>query len=158
MSLDVVPDPAKQIDFHIKELEGLRAEISFYTHEIRWLERAAVIGPVTVYSWLAVQERLENSLTGLFAWWLPFILICFIWLRRRHAERSILRIASYLRKVEDHFALRTLGGWENYVEGLRSNPTTRWRKFSRTFWICIFVVCLLVPALVTFERSIGPFR
>lgn len=147
-------DAGKQADFHIKEVEGLRSEINFYSQEVRFMERAAIIGPVTVYSWLAVQERLENTPVAIMAWWLPLVLVCFIWRRKCHADNSIMRIASYLRKIEDHVALRSLGGWENYVQQMRTNPATKWRKFGFTYWIGVFAFCFVVPAIATINKIV----
>ena len=144
----------RHFDFHLKEFERLRDEIMYFSSEMRGMERAAVIGPVIAYSWLAVQgKQVADNAIVVIAWWLPLLLVFALARRRHFAFINILRIAGYIRRLEETLALPGLGGWEHHINDL----DTRRRRSSifvgdRLLWTLLCAVYFIIPCVATQQR------
>lgn len=148
---------AKSLDFHIKEFEHLRTEIMFFIGDLRFTERAAVIGPMFAYSWLAVQGRDGgDSALLVVAWWLPFILAVFLQRRRQYALQCIWRVAGYMRRLEEQIALPALGGWQHHMDEFRTGQGRPFWHADRIFWVCLLSLYFSVALIATYEKlSLG---
>lgn len=147
----------RQFDFHLKEFERLRDEIMYLSSEMRAMERAAVIGPVIAYSWLAVQSRqLADTTIVVLAWWLPLLLVFALARRRHFVFLNILRIAAYIRLLEDKLAFSHIGGWEHHINAL--DVRRRRNKIfvgDRLLWTLLCVVYVIVPLIATHGQLIA---
>jgi hypothetical protein len=105
---------AETKEFHLKEFQALRDEIMASFRELRFMERAAILGPVASYSWLATQSgSIKDPTMLVVAWWLPALLIWFLMRRYRVTYNEILRAAAYIRDMEKILSHPDLKGFGN---------------------------------------------
>jgi hypothetical protein len=127
-------------DFHIKEWESLRDEITSQIDHTRQLELATVAGMAAFYAWFATAKPpLSHFLLAL-----PSLLVLLAGLRSWGTLVRIQEIATYIRKIEAEFCLNKaeLIGWDR----------TRDRKFAKSspfkvsaalFWCAALAVSVL---------------
>jgi hypothetical protein len=142
--------------FLLKEYKTLKGDMLEAVKETRELERWAVAVVGGIWSWLvatkfehAVQE---TSVLIKFAWFLPFILVGFLFWRAWALTRYIDYLGKYLGKVEEAF----IKG-EKDASGEVLGFEKRWRPseectFKRRtfwwFWRGLIVVTFIFPALL----------
>ena len=84
---EIVPPSDSARQFHEKEFIALRDELLALFRDQRFFERAAVIGPVAAYSWLVAHgSGFREEPMHLVAWWLPPILMLFLFREERKGK------------------------------------------------------------------------
>ena len=110
--------PVANKDFHLKEYESLKQEVSEQIEHTRKLEIYAVGGIAAFYAWFIGAQTLPRELliiplllAGLGAW------------RSGASLKRINEIAAYLVHLEGVFALSSERlGWETHRKNNRSSP------------------------------------
>jgi hypothetical protein len=153
----MVPSSSSSIeertDFHIEEYKTLREEIMYLGREMRFLERAAVIGPVIAYSWLTIEgvNALELPMQ-VFAWWLPVFLVLFLMRRIHRTSNGVLLIAEYITLIENLIAAKSIGGWEHYIADRDKKNRNRQylRLGDRLFWYSLISLWAAASSTATY--------
>jgi hypothetical protein len=127
-------------DFHIKEWESLRDEITSQIDHTRKLELATVAGMAAFYAWFAsAKQPVSHFLLAL-----PSLLVLLAGLRAWGTLVRIQEIATYIRKIEKEFCLNKSGliGWDRTrdTEFARSSP---FKVSAALFWCAALVVSVL---------------
>jgi len=147
---EVAEADKKSVLFHLEEYKSLRAEIARWSQEIRYLERAGVIGPVILYSWLFANIANATKNPALFVLWLaPVVCAVFLWIRVVSIKRFGLVIAEYIKKIEATHRHPEVEGWEHFLATYRETKNTTWQRLVLTedgFWLLLTVAYALVAA------------
>lgn len=127
-------------EFHIKEWESLREEITSQIDHTRKLELATVAGMAAFYAWFASAKPPVSH----FLLTLPSLLVLLAGLRAWGTLVRIQEIATYIRKIEEAFSLGEAGliGWDRTRE--QDFPKSSPFKVSASlFWWVALVVSIL---------------
>jgi hypothetical protein len=125
--------PVANKDFHLKEYESLKQEVSEQVEHTRKLEIYAVGGIAAFYAWFIGAQPLPHELliipsllAGLGAW------------RSGAALKRINEIAAYLVKLEGVFAISDEKlGWETHR---KNNLTSPFLLSGTAFWGTLILV------------------
>lgn len=151
--------------FHIEEYRTLRAEISRWSADIRFLERAGVVGPVLLYSWLFTNDATVSKDPALLALWVtPIVCAIFMWVRIARIKRMIQQIAAYMITLEQAFRRPPIVGWEHHLQDFRGYRSEEGIGITEhAFWAILTAIYFLIagsriwPAVaVWMERAIVP--
>jgi hypothetical protein len=127
-------------EFHIKEWESLREEITSQINHTRKLEFATVAGMAAFYAWFAsAKPPVSHFLLAL-----PSLLVLLAGLRAWGTLVRIQEIAKYIRKIETAFCLDKAGliGWDRTRD--KDFPKSSPFKVSAAlFWIAALAVSVL---------------
>jgi hypothetical protein len=134
-------DPPKK-DFHLKEYELLKKEVSDQVEHTRKLELYAVGGIAAFYAWFMSPKTPPPSA----ALGIPLLLVLLGAWRSWAALARIKEIAGYLIQVEAVFALKEPGGWETYRT---KNPSRPFLLSAAAFWAGLVVVAGVAWVVLT---------
>lgn len=142
-----------QIEFHVAEYNGLRAEIALYSKQRVNAVIYTLIANATLLAFIIANVRSDNQFGELMvvAAWLPLLLIVSGWTYYYENTRNINRIAHYCMLLEDKFALLSAKlGWEHYLKH-KDRPSSYFRAkyFYNTLFIIQFILAIYVGILVT---------
>ena len=128
-------------EFHIKEWESLREEITSQIDHTRKLELATVAGLGAFYAWFASAKAHTPSH---FLLAVPSLLVLLAGLRAWGTLVRIQEIATYIRTIEEAFSLKTgeLIGWDitRDTKFPRSSP---FKVSAAAFWFAALAVSAL---------------
>lgn len=108
-------------EFHLKEYDGVRAEVSTLLTRIENLFKYSVIAAATVFAWL-LTNSMGSSAAGdlclkaprailVFAWHIPAVFIYFAFALAAVNHRRARSMEKYLSKLEGELGCKGLG-WE----------------------------------------------
>ena len=128
-------------DFHIKEWESLREEITEQIAHTRKLELATVAGLGAFYAWFASAKTHSPSH---FLLLIPSLLVLLAGLRAWGTLVRIQEIATYIRKIEAQFSLKTNGliGWDLTRDKCFAKSAP-FKVSAGLFWIASLIVSVL---------------
>lgn len=133
-----------EAQFHIEEFKSLRTEIGRWWQEIRFLERAGVIGPVLLYSWLFANYAVSGKDHALLALWgAPVILAAFLWIRVAMLKSFNRVIAGYIKSIEIVHRHPKVVGWEHFLDDYREKRANTWLGLVGTengFWALLMLM------------------
>ena len=126
--------PAASKDFHLKEYESLKKEVSEQVEHTRKLEIYAVGGIAAFYAWfIGAETNLPSELLII-----PLLLAILGAWRSGAALTRINEIAVYLVQLEDVFALSGQRfGWETHR---KNNPSNPFFLSGAAFWGALVLV------------------
>ena len=127
-------------DFHIKEWESLREEITSQIDHTRKLELATVAGMAAFYAWFAsAKPPVSHFLLAL-----PSLLVLLAGLRAWGTLVRIQEVATYIRKIEAAFCLNKVDliGWDRTRDRdfAKSSP---FKVSAALFWFATLAVSML---------------
>jgi hypothetical protein len=138
--------------FHEKEYVALREELLALSRDQRFFERAAVIGPVIAYSWLATHgDGLREQPTHVMAWWMPVLLMLFLFRRYQRTRREIVRTGTYIAETEKYFAHGPLKGWETHYAGLHKRRRRPLPMGDWIYWAVLLAAWTAVSTAGTYK-------
>lgn len=147
---DAVDDGVSRA-YHLEEYKSLRAEIDRWHAEVRFLERAGVIGPLIFYSWLYTTSDKDLALLPL--WIAPIGAAYFMWERIRRIKHMIRVIADYTVSLEIAFRHPNVSGWEHHLGDHRKKPTYLGVGVTDKLFWRILIAFYTVVACVGIVRS-----
>ena len=118
--------PVASKDFHVKEYESLKKEVSEQVEHTRKLEIYAVGGIAAFYAWFTRATPHPPSVLLIIPW---LLVLLGAW-RSGAALKRIKEIVVYLVRLENKFALSGLG-WESRPE---NKPTSHFLLSGTAFW------------------------
>lgn len=144
-----------QKEFHFKEYDSLKAEITALVEHSRKLEIYALGGMAAFYAWWFLRANPENGNATLAvdekALLLPVLIAVMGAFRSLAVALRIDQIAKYLVKLEDVFALEGLG-WERTLAGPNprgNSPSvvkrSPFKSSGSVYWTLLLVVTLVAP-------------
>ncbi len=130
-------------EFHLKEYESLKKELADLVEHSRKIEIYAVGGIAAFYSWFLLKVPNPPHI----ALYIPIIVAVLGSFRSWSVLTRIQEIASYLREVEDVFALRDLGltGWETHRRTKSSSPFV---SSAAVFWLVLVAVSVVARCIL----------
>lgn len=131
-----IPDEARR-EFHLKEWEALKAEVTSQIDHTRKLELATVGGLAAFYAWFVTKDPSRYVLV------VPCLLVLLGALRSWGTLVRIQEIATYLRTLEAAFSLETDGliGWDR-TRDVRFPKSSPFKVSAALFWGAALLVSL----------------
>lgn len=126
----------------LAEYGTLRKEIEDALSEISAIERYALIGAATVWTWLLTNSNAMQPAASQLAWCIPVVLAIFGGLKSLGLFMHVTVVGKY---IEKHLESRLNLGWQAYFKnkfGIRF-------VISCVFWVALFVVALVVALSAT---------
>lgn len=137
----------RKFEFHLKEHQTLRNEISDSVKELRTIERYVIVGIGGVWVWLITHPGIPLAAL---AWWIPFVLAVAGAIRGLALTVVIKRAAEYIRLIENKIErYEGLLGWEAWIK-------TR-RKLVICSSIAFWIVLVVTTAFVASQFGVCPF-
>jgi hypothetical protein len=143
--------PDRQIEFHLKEVEALRAEIARLDAAKRTLQLYTIAGVAGVAAWLFTNRVAMTSSELRLAWLLPVFLATMGFRLSRSYVRSAKEIGAYIARLEEHAALPDLG-WETSLARRRKTVGSLISRAETLNWLIVFLLTLLAAAYFGFPR------
>lgn len=145
----------RELLFHLEEYKAMRSEIVARASRIDTITTYITIGNYFYFGWLITYALNGHNLGSGFliiAAWIPLVITTLVWANVAWRRHGVSRIAEYVRKIEDAFALKGLG-WEHFLVEYRAKHRVRPRSFASEIILFQVVLALAFGLYVTAQNA-----
>ncbi len=140
----------------LEEFKSLRSEIDIHIQARAKLENQVFIGVFALYGWLFSLTNISDPVLFRVGLGLPIIISITGFLRWSAIQLRTVEIGTYLKVIEIRMLRDKLGGWENYLDRVRTSRPIRgqmegWVEFIA--WLLLFLLTITVY-LWNYHKSI----
>ena len=135
--------------FLLEQYKGLIIQIEKLLHETDELAKYALIGTVSVWTWLATEIPDKFDHIQLI-WWLPLGLVFVLGVRVMFLTKLVIEIGAFIVKIDVFTDLPKELSWEQHVENQRQSKRFVKRNSNRAlsavaYWLLLYISTIIVP-------------